>query len=58
MLQTNTKLIFTEGGMVQELYTRVQQLRRLQNREVLTTQCGKQIDLCDVISVNGIGWGI
>lgn len=58
MVQTNSLIKFIEGGMTHELYTGVQQLKKINNREVLMTQCGRLIDLGDLLSVNGIGWAV
>jgi hypothetical protein len=58
MTHTSAVLKFSEGGIIQEVCARIAQLKKVNSREVLFTDCGKTIDLNDLLSVDGVSWSI
>ncbi len=58
MTHTSSILKFTEGGILQEVCARIAQLKKVNSREVLFTDCGKTIDLNDLHSIDGVCWSL
>ena len=56
MSHTSSIIRFTDGGMVHEICARIAQLRKVNSREILFTDCGLTIDLNDLQSVDGVCW--
>lgn len=56
MSHTLSTLQFSEGGIIKEICARIAQLKRNGNTELLVTDCGKEIHLRDLLSINGVSW--
>ena len=57
MTHTSSTLQFAEGGIIKEICARISQLKKEGSNELLITDCGKAINLRDLVSINGVSWG-
>ncbi len=58
MTHTQSTLQFAEGGIIKEICARIAQLKKDGSNEMLITDCGKSINLRDLLSVDGVNFGL
>ncbi len=56
MTQTPTIIRFNENGIIHEVFSRVQSLRKEQSIEILYTTDGHRIQLDNIISLGSVNW--